>query len=211
MSIRIAITDDHLMVQNGLQAMLPADPSIAVIATFSSGKELLAGLRQKSPDVLLLDLNLPDIAGIDLMNKIASLYPQLPVIVLTSVDNAYMIKAMLHAGAKGYVLKTTGIAELIIAIKTVADGNLFLSQEANELLAKHVLNQRGRIHIEELTERERSILQLITEGKTSHEIGEQLHLSGRTVENYRLGLMQKLDVKNIAELVKKSIFLGLIK
>ena len=212
MPVRIAITDDHPMVRSGLVAMLDTVPGFVVSAQYASGNALLAGLQQHVPDILLLDMHLQDHHGNELMVLLNQRYPALPVIMVTATDSVYLVKSSLEAGAKGYVLKTTGGGQLEEAIRSVLHGEIFLSTEVKDLLLKNALKQKTSMsYHEQLTEKETAILQFIALEHTSQEIAAKLHLSTRTVENYRLGLMQKLDVKNLAGLVRKAILMGIVK
>jgi DNA-binding NarL/FixJ family response regulator len=213
MSIRIAITDDHPTVRNGLKAMLQSQPGMEVTAMYANGNTLLAGLQRELPDVLLLDIHLPDIPGNELVSKISAAYPTVAILILTSIDSAFLIKSLVHAGVKGYLLKTSDQDLLIQAIQAACQGTVFLPPDVQSILAGSALNLKSgatRMSME-LTEKEREILCLISEEFTSQEIADKMHLSVRTIDNYRLGLMQKLDVKNLAGLVKKGMLLGIIK
>lgn len=212
MKIRVAITDDHPTVRSGLETMLHADPEIEVITSYASGNALMAGLQKEQPDILLLDIHLPDIPGNELIKIVSEKYPAVQVIILSGVNSAFLIKSLYNSGAKGYLLKTSGQEQLITAIKQVAGGAVYLSPDIKDILSQNALkNKPGISYNEDLTEREKEILQLISEEYTSQQISEKMHLSPRTIESYRLGLMQKLEVKNIAGLIKKAIFMGIIK
>lgn len=212
MNIRVAIIDDHPMVRSGINAMLETDPAIKVSGLYAQFNSLMAALKTDVPDILLLDLQMADMAGMDILDTLIPLYPQLRIIILTSIDSALMVRRLMNAGARGYVLKTTGQEEILQAIHTVHKGDIYLSKDIKDILVQSTLkNKTGLGFNNELSERELQILQLIAEELSSPEIAERIHLSSRTVENYRLGLMQKLEVKNIAGLIKKAIFMGLIK
>lgn len=212
MDVRIAITDDHPMVRDGLAAMLQTVAGITVTAKYASGNALLAGLKLDVPDVLLLDMHLPDMHGREIVKTLRKQFPVLKIIIVTSTESVFLVKAMLDAGARAYLLKTAGQEQLSDAIRQVMAGEVVLSPEVKELLLKNALKQKSNLaYNEELTEREIRILELIAEELTSPEIAGQLHLSQRTIENYRLGLMQKLGAKNMAGLVKKAILMGIIK
>lgn len=212
MKIRIAITDDHPMMLNGMKNILQSQEDFEIVALYGNGNDLMEGLQKKQPDVLVLDVHLPDITGEELARVIKRKYPNIKVLILTSHDSIFFIRALLRAGVAGYVLKTSDQAILIEAIRTVYTGIQFLSPEVKDTLVKDTLKMRNKIsNILELTQREKDILQLIAEEYTSQEIAEKLHISHRTVENYRLGLMQKLDAKNMVGMIKKAIQMGLIE
>jgi len=213
MNTKLTIVDDHTVLRNGLDLLLQNQPGIEVVGSFGNAKALIAALQQGlHTDVLLLDLQLPDMLGMDVLKKITPAYPSIKTIVLTSLDSSLVIRNLLQSGAKAYLLKTSDQDEILKAIQAVQREEIYLSQEIKEILVKSTLNNKTALRIhEELSERELQILQLIAEEYTSPEIADRIHLSSRTVENYRLGLMHKLDVKNIAGLIRKAIFMGLIK
>jgi len=212
MSIRVAITDDHPTVREGLEKMLLTDPEIAITGIYAHGKALLEGLKESTPDVLLLDIHLPDIAGSELVVQVLKQYPGIRPVMLTGSESPFYIKALMASGAKGYILKTSLKDELITAIKTVADGGIYMSGEAKNLLAEATLKiSSGVASRDDLSRREQEVLQLIADERSSPEIAKELHLSLRTVENYRLGLMKKLNVKNSAGLIKKALLMGLVR
>ncbi len=210
MKIKIAITDDHPMVRDGLLSMLRPLEHIEVVGEYVDGRQLLDGLRQKQPDVLLLDFQLPGAGGEVLVPQLRKLYPKMRIIIVTSNSSIYNIKMMLNSGVCGYLLKSTDQELLVHAIEQVYQGNSFVSPEVHNILNRLSTKVKDNIEISNgLTPREIDILRLIAEEKNSHEIAEELHLSYRTVENYRLGLMQKLEAKNMIGMVKKAIMLGI--
>jgi len=211
MKIKVAITDDHPGMLNGLRSMLQPYGHIEVTAAYERGAALLEGLKKKQPDVLLLDVQLPDITGDELTAIISRQYPEIRILILTSHDDIYYIKTLLRNGAKGYILKTSGQDFLVQAVETVYRGKPFYSPEVQEQLVQETLQLRPPAPAHNVTPREKEILQLIYEEYTSQEIADRLHISHRTVENYRLGLMQKLDSKNMIGMMKKALQLGLVK
>lgn len=212
MKIRIALTDDHLMILNGLKSMLLHYPHLELIACYQSGAALLEGLEKDQPDVLLLDLQLPDRTGDELTRIISRKYPDTRIVILTSHDSVFLIKTLMNNGASGYLLKTADPELLLQAIETVYEGKKFLPEELKDRILNDSLKLKNNIaDLNDLTAREKDILKLIAEECTSTEIAQKLNLSTRTVENYRLGLMQKLDARNMIGLVKKAIQLGLLE
>lgn len=208
MSIKIAIADDHIMVINGLQKMLTGHSDITITGTYMNGDELLKGLEEQLPDVLLLDIRMPGKTGDELAPVILEKYPSLRILTLTNFDNTFYAKNMFHHGALGYLLKRTDEETLIEAIKTVYEYREFLEPSMKrQIEAAKQENAPGQHPV--LTPREREVLQLIVNGYTSQEISAELHLGQRTVENYRFSLLLKLDAKNVAALVKKAIQMGL--
>lgn len=213
MKIKLAIVDDHPIVRNGLVLLLNSQPDMTVAGSFGTAQSLYAALQNGlEMDVLLLDLQLPDESGWDVLKKVTQAHPAVRTLILTSLDSALLVRNLLQSGAKGYILKTTGQDEIITAIHSMVQDDIYLSQEIKDIVVKSTLSNKTALGFDDdLSERELQILQLIAEECTSAEIGQRIHLSARTVENYRLGLIQKLQVKNIAGLIKKAIFMGLIK
>lgn len=209
--IKIAIADDHPMIINGLKDMLANSTHISTIATYLSGEELMQGLAQQLPDILLLDIRMPDISGAELTPIILKKYPDLRILVLTNFDNMLYVHTLLNAGVYGYLLKNTDQHTLINAIDTINEGQIFLKEDMLDKLEQFrkgiKRNVSSRIV---LTPREKDILQLVAKGQSNTEIADQLCLSLRTVENYRLNLNTKLEVKNTAGLLLKAIELGML-
>lgn len=211
--IKIAITDDHPLLLNGLQQAIEAHGNMEIMGTYNNGSRLLNSLANTRPDVLLLDLQLSsDPQGSELVKMIKSKYPEIRILILTSNDNAYNIQLVLNSGADGYLLKNIEMTLLTDAIEKVYHGEEYLSPEVKDILLNSLRKNSSNLPgSENLTEREIQILQLIAEEKTSQEIGSILHLSYRTIETYRLAIMQKLGVKNMVGMTKKAIMLGIIK
>ncbi len=208
--INIAIADDHQLVINGVKDMLSTYPEISIQSTYLDGEALLAGLKVQLPDVLLLDISMPGIGGEEVAAIISKQYPEVKILTLTNFDNTLYASNMLHNGALGYLLKNTDKETLIEAIETVYAGKEFISQELRDRITefqKKLNRKTSSKHA--LTPRETNILRLLAKGYSNQQIAEELHLSKRTVENYRLNLSIKLEVKNTAGLVKYAIELGL--
>lgn len=189
--------------------MLDNFPHIRIIAEYEKGSHLIAGLREEVPDIVLLDLQLPDYGGEVLLPLIKASYPALRVIIVTSNENAYNIKMLLKAGADGYVLKNSDATLLITAIDHVYQHDTPFVPPTLESAIRQKEKQTG--YSVSLTPREMDVLRLIAQELTSHEIGAALQINHRTVEIYRLGIMQKLGTKNMVGMVKKAILLGLIE
>lgn len=211
--IDIAIADDHPMVISGIISLLQPCRHIQVSGAYPNGAALMEGLKQRQPQVLLLDLLLPDTSGKELAPRIKEQYPELEILVLTSLDAPALVSTMLRRGCKGYVLKGAGSLLLQEAIETVNRKEKFIDPMLKEQLVQHVLKYKEEHQqtslMPELTQREKEILQLIAAEHTTKEISEKLFISYRTAENHRYNLIQKLDVKNTAGLVKVAIQLGL--
>lgn len=214
MPIKVAITDDHPLVVEGLQNVLRAHPGITVIGTFANGEALLKGLKKEVPDILLLDFQLPDKQGIELAPILAEAYPGMRILVLSSMESAFHVKSMLQQGCMGYLLKSTTNHQMLVeAIETVYAGKLFLDPSLKEELLYDMVKtkQRGEKAQLRLTMREKEVLQLIVAEYSNPEIADKLFLSLRTVEAHRYNLLQKLNVKNTVGLVKVAIQMGLIE
>ncbi len=206
MQIKIAFADDHPMIIKGLHNILANYPHIALIATYPNGTELLEGLKQQVPDVLLLDIQLPGKTGDELAPIILKKYPEIRILALTNFDSTLHVSNMLRQGVHGYLLKNAEEDVLIHAIETVYLGKTFLEERMKEKL--HSLDIRITKTVSTksmLTPREKEVLQLIVNGDTSQEVADKLFLSLHTVENYRTSIMLKMDVKNMAGLIRKAL------
>jgi DNA-binding NarL/FixJ family response regulator len=204
--IIVDIVDDHKMVLSGLKNILLSFDNIEVQHMYTGAIALLEGLKESQPDVLLLDIQMPDGNGEELISLIRKSYPLIKILVITGFDTTYYAKSMLEKGASGYLLKNTEETSLWQAIETVYEGGQYIDQAIQQKLLREVLsNQKELGQIPPLTRREKDILRLIMQEETSREIALKLNLSMRTVENQRVNLMQKLDVKNTVGLVKKTI------
>jgi DNA-binding NarL/FixJ family response regulator len=197
MAIKIFITDDHYMIVEGIRALLQREESIEWMGHAMTGASCLAFLQRQQPDVLLLDINLPDRSGIDLCREIHAQYPAICIIGLSSFNQQSYITKMMDEGAAGYLLKNASREELIEGIQTVMEGKKFLSQEAAQVMA-----QPAHAKIPVLTRREKEVLGLIAEGMTNNAIAEKLFISTTTVDTHRKNLLTKFDVKNTANLIR---------
>jgi DNA-binding NarL/FixJ family response regulator len=205
--INVSIVDDQVIILNGLQKILADAKHINVTAVFNNGDELLESLEKSRPDVLLLDIQMPGKSGIELAGIISKKYPVIKMIALTNVDVLTQMKQMLQKGCLGYLLKDVSPEILIKAIETVYEGEQFLHEEFKIQLLKSLTSPDSK---QLVTRREKEILKLIVEEHTNQDIAGKLFLSLRTVENHRNNLLQKLNVKNTAGLVKIALQEGLI-
>lgn len=213
-TIKVVITDDHPMIVTGLELVLNAADSICVTATYTSGKALLEGLKKEVPDVLLLDLQLPDILGKDLARRIRRTYPTIRIVILTSLEATHHIEDMIDLGCVGYLLKTNTDKNLLVqVVRQVYEGRQFIDPTLGSLFLTNVQKKKKQREESEqiLTRREREVLQLIVKEHTNQDIADKLHISIRTVECHRLSMIHKLKVKNTAGLVKKAVELHLVK
>jgi len=213
MQIKVAITDDHPLAINGLQNMLLPDTGILVSGTYSSGQALLEGLAIDQPDVLLLDILLPDNKGPELASKVAKEYPSVRILVITSLDAPSQVKAMMRHGCKGYLLKNTDQQTLLYAIKEIYKGNEFIEPIIKEQIMQHMLHFQRTTTPKSpiLSSREKEILKLIAEENTNQDIAKKLFLSLRTVQNHRFNLQQKLNVNSPVALIKIAIQMGILE
>jgi DNA-binding NarL/FixJ family response regulator len=209
MNIRVAIADDHPMIISGLQNMLSNYPHILLCNTYTTGTALLEDLKSTLPDVLLLDIQLPDITGDKLASVILKKYPEVKILILTNLDSTLYVHNMLRNGVHGYILKNIEPKILTEAIETVYNGGEYVDPLLKEKLEHFKLHMKKESYLApKLTIREREILQLIVNGNTSEEIAQKLFISHGTVEHYRINILLKMDVKNTAALVKKALTLG---
>jgi DNA-binding NarL/FixJ family response regulator len=210
--ITVAITDDHVMVVEGLKTMLNNTEDVKIISTYYSVNDTIEGLQNTVPQVLLLDINLPDGNGIHLCKQLKEHYKNLKIIALSNYEDIAFIKQIIKNGANGYLLKNTNKLELITAIKTVTNDQLFLPEKLKRMLLNDSLGKptNSSFFIPSLTRREKEVLELIVKEYTSEEIAENLFVTIKTVEAHRSNLIQKLGVKNVAGLVRVAIEKGLI-
>jgi len=211
MSIKIAITDDHPLIIKGLMDVINANPHFELCGVYTSGADLLNGLSKQVPDVLLLDIQLPDKMGNELSRIVNKQYPKIAILALTNMDTIYYLKEMLQHGCMGYLTKHTDEAILTQAIMQVYNGEQFIENGLKEQLADSILQKRNQLKSPQLTQREKEILQLIAREYTNQQIADKLFIALRTVENHRLSISQKLNSKNTAGLIKTALRMGLIE
>ena len=197
--ISVMIIDDHVLFADGLKKIINETGEVQVVGVAHTGEKGLKLLKDLLPDVLLLDINLPDTDGITLCNEIKKLYPGLKILALTSYSEYTMVRRMMESGASGYVLKNALAEEMLEGIRTVTAGGTFLCHEMDLLMKKESKKSIW------LTPRERQLLKLIVDGNTNHEIAEKIFLGVETVNSYRKNLLFKLDAKNTAVLVRMAI------
>lgn len=214
-NIHIAIADDHPMVISGLVALLQPYAHVLVTTTHNNAAQLLEGLDYYRPDVLLLDILLPDRSGKELVPELKERYPDMKILVLTSLDAPSMVTTMMRRGCTGYLLKGAEPETLLEAIESVAVGKEYIDVSLKEQLMQNMLhfrqNAKNKGVVPELTQREKEVLGLIAAEYTTKEIAEKLFISYHTAENHRNNLIQKLDVKNTVGLIRVAIQLGLVK
>lgn len=204
MNTSIFIVDDHYMVIEGIRSLLQNEKGIEWAGHAMNADSCLAFLKQKQPDVILMDINLPDKSGIDLCAEVKKLYPSVFIIGLSTFNQQSFIRRMMDNGASGYVLKNATQEELLDGIQTVMKGKLYLSDEAAVSL------QSSGSGVPVLTRREKEVLALIADGMTNSEIATRLFVSVATVDTHRKNLLAKFDARNIAMLVKTAVQMQLI-
>ncbi len=197
MATKVFIVDDHYMVVEGIRSLLQNEKNIEWAGHASNAASCLAFLQKQLPDVILIDINLPDKSGIDLCKEVNEKYPSVFIIGLSTFNQQSFIEKMMGNGASGYVLKNATQEELMEAIQTVMKGKTFLSEEASQSLRKNADADRPVI-----TRREKEILKLIAEGLTNIEIAQKIFISSSTVDTHRKNLLAKLNARNTAALVK---------
>lgn len=201
--IRVVLADDHTIVREGLRALLASADDIEIVAEAGDGREAVRLAEEHSPDVVVMDLAMPMLNGVDATRRIRQSKPRTQVVVLSMHGTDAHVRPAVRAGARGYLLKGAGLSDLLVAVRAVAQGESFYSEAIEERL-------QGPSDSETLTPREREVLQLVGEGRTSPEIAKLLFVSVKTVEGHRSRLMQKLGVRNVAGLVKSALRLGLV-
>jgi DNA-binding NarL/FixJ family response regulator len=211
---KILIADDHAMVRDGVKNLVKQNKDYTVVGEASSGKEALDQYETLKPDLLILDISMPDMNGMDVSKEILSQDPTANILILSMYDDDDYISRCLEFGVKGYVVKNESSSELDYAIKSILQGKNYFSRQAQDVIFKkysqNVSKKKQREDLIKLTNREIEIIKLIAEGLTSQEMADKLFISPRTVETHRANLMKKVGVKNAIELVKKAQQLDLI-
>lgn len=210
--IRVLIVDDHAILRDGLKALLQGEPDIEVVGEAGTGREAIKLIRQLKPDVVLMDISMPDMTGLEATEVIKKGYPEVKVIALTVHESETYLKRMMQVGAKGYVVKRAAATELTTAIRTVMRGGVYIHPD----IAKQLVNEISRSEPirpekqKQLSEREWQVLRLIALGYTNQQIADRLALSVKTVETYRARIAEKLGLHTRAELVKFALQHGLL-
>ncbi|MDY0042795.1 MAG: response regulator transcription factor [Desulforhabdus sp.] len=212
MAIKILLADDHTVVRHGLRTALEKEPELEVVAEADNGRLAVILAQKLKPDVVLMDIHMPDLNGTEATRQIVSAQPDVRVIALSMYSQKRYVLGMFEAGAAGFLIKNCSFEELAHAVRTVAAGKRYLNSEIAEVLVTSALNPAPKetaysLHL--LSPREREVIQLIAEGHSSKSIATQLCISGRTVEAHRREIMRKLNVKSVAELTKFALREGL--
>lgn len=212
--LKILLADDHVVMRTGLRALLERQPNLEVVGESENGREAIELVASLKPDVVVMDVGMPVLNGIEATKTIVTQHPTTAVVILSMyVDESYIMRA-LKAGARGYLLKDSAPADLIGAIQAVSQNKSFFSPKVSRILAEdyvRVLKQKGAVDSYDLlTSREREILQLIAEGKANKEVAAALNISPYTVETHRSHILEKLNLHNPAELILYAVRKGLI-
>jgi DNA-binding NarL/FixJ family response regulator len=210
MPIRILIADDHAVVAEGLKHLVEAQSDLEVVATVGDGRAAVRTAKETEPDVVLMDLSMPELNGADAARAIIDERPSCKVIVLSMYAEREYVRRALKAGATGYVVKRSAAKELVEAIRAVHAGQRYLSPRVADVVIDDYAADGKADLLEKLSAREREVLQLLAEGRTGAEIAQRLTLSQKTVETYRARLVEKLGIRDVAGLVKFAIQRGLV-
>jgi DNA-binding NarL/FixJ family response regulator len=207
--MRILIADDHTLVRAGLTSLIARLPEMEVVAEAADGRQALRLVRDLQPDIVLMDIAMPGLNGLESAERIHGIHPKIKIIILSMHASEEYVAQALKAGASGYLLKDAATAELEMALKSVAMGQFYLSPAISRQVVDNFL-RGGPMGLDLLTPRQREILQLIAEGKGTRDIAETLHLSVKTVETHRAQLMERLDIHDVAGLIRYALKKGLI-
>lgn len=214
--IRVLLVDDHAILKEGLKALLDLSGDIQVVADAAEGEQAIQMVNRFQPDVVVMDMAMPGMGGIEATRRIVSAYPETRVLILSQHDNERYILPVLQAGALGYVIKRAVGDELMNAIRTVYQGQPYLGPNIEKMVLRDYQQRAdplGDPAVEEygLTKRQKQILKLVAEGKTSDEIAKLLHLSAKTVMTHRANIYSRVGTNNLAELIRLAIRLGLVE
>ena len=212
--IRVLVTDDHAIIRDGICALLSLTGDIEAVGVAANGKEALEMVRELTPDVVLMDIAMPIMGGVEAIRRIRKEFPKVKVLALTQYDDKAYVFPVIEAGASGFISKTAASSELTAGIRSVHRGDSFLSPSVARFLVEdyqQIASMKGsQDPYEQLTNREREVLKLVAEGHTTQEIAAMLVLSPKTVERHKTNLMSKLDIHNRTELVKYALRKGII-
>lgn len=212
MTIRVVLADDHQIVRHGLRSLLATEPDMEVVGEADNGRAVIKLVQDLSPEVVIMDISMPDLNGIEATRQILAESPGIKIIALSMHSDSLFVLNMLKAGASGYLLKDCALEELVKAVRTVMARKTYLSPGITDVVIKDFVSgwsTSGATAYSVLTSREREVLQLMTEGKSTNQIADCLCVSVKTVEAHRKQLMNKLDIHNVAELTKYAIKQGL--
>jgi DNA-binding NarL/FixJ family response regulator len=209
---QVLLADDHVLVRAGIRTLLEKIPNVKVVAEAASGREALEMVKTKLPDLVLMDIAMANLNGLEALSRIAKDFPEVKVMILSAHANEEYVIRALRGGAAGYMLKDSATAELELAVSSVREGKTYLSPSISRTAIDNYLERMGDVvsPLEQLTSRQREILQLIGEGKNTKEIASNLEISVKTVESHRLQLMERLRIHDVPGLVRFAIRTGLV-
>jgi DNA-binding NarL/FixJ family response regulator len=210
--IRVLLADDHAAMRDGLRALLQTQADIDVVGVASNGREAIDAARRLKPQVIVMDIAMPELNGIDAALKVREILPDTRIVMLSMHGTSEHIYRALQGGASGYLLKESAGDEIVAAIRTVHAGRRYLSERISDTMIADYLNERHTASpLEKLSPRERAVLQLVVEGRSNAEIAQAVSLSVKTVETYRSRMMQKLGVADLPALVRFALEHGLTR
>jgi DNA-binding NarL/FixJ family response regulator len=208
--LKILIADDHHLMRRGLRALLEARPNWTVCAEAQNGREAVTKAEELKPDIVILDITMPELNGVEAARRILKSSPQTEVLVLSMHYSDQLIREILEAGVRGYIVKSDSDRDLVIAVEALATHKPFFTPRATELILNNFNHKGGLAGIPEtigdrLTSREREIVQLLSEGKSSKEVASSLNISVKTAETHRANIMRKLEIHSVSELVRYAV------
>jgi DNA-binding NarL/FixJ family response regulator len=212
--LRIVVADDHALMRRGICDLLKSEPGWEVVAEASNGREAVTAVGKTRPDVLVIDLAMPEVNGLTATREILRSFPRVEVVLLTMHNTDQAIREVLESGARGYVLKSDAEHDLVTAVKAVALGKPFFTPNVAEVVLKGYLGRNDRMAVAEnpsgLTTRERQVVQLLAEGKGNKDVATAMHVSVKTVEAHRTNINRKLSIRSTSELVRYAIRNGIV-
>lgn len=210
MTIAVMLADDHKILREALRSVLERETDIVVVAETGDGIETLQTAKDKLPNIVVMDIGMPGMGGIEVTRRLQAENPEIRVLALSTFFDRRIVMQMLEAGAGGYVAKSAGGDELLRGIREVAAGRTYLSPEIAAVVIDSARGNKAVDEREQLGRREREVLALLADGKTSHEIGVRLHIATSTVDVHRRNIMRKLDLHSVAELTKYAVRKGIV-
>jgi two-component system response regulator NreC len=212
-TLKVIIADDHMIVRDGLRSLLERQPDMEVVAEADNGRIALKLVKELSPDVVIMDIGMRELNGIDATRQIVKMSPGVKVLALSMYSDKRFIKGMLKAGASGYMLKDSAFKELIDAIRVIVENKIYISPSVAKIITEDYLKQSPESDGSTrslLSSRELEVLQLLVEGMSTKQIASSLRLSIKTIESHRSRIMKKIDINNIADLTRYAIRAGII-
>ncbi|MEJ2052719.1 MAG: response regulator transcription factor [Calditrichaceae bacterium] len=212
MAIKIILADDHALIRDGLQTMIDREVDFQIVGQASNGREIVDMVKKLNPDIIIMDISMPELNGIEATRHIKEFDEDIKIIALSVHSEISFVRQMLKAGASGYLVKHSEFKELVRAIRSVAEGQIYLSPNVSGQVIGdylHNLSSGESSVFTKLSNREREILQMLAEGKTKHEIADILHLSIKTIESHRQNIMNKLNIDRFPDLIRYAIREGI--